>query len=383
MILFGNRGGSRYSGTAGKKGKKTSAKKVILIIVIILIVLAAAAFAVWHFAVRPPDVSNTRGDGGDMPGIADMESPGMGDTTQAHVSGRNDGEYTFVVLGTDDGNGNTDTIMVANFDTVNYKLNVVSIPRDTLVNVSWPTKKVNSLYGVGGVERTVSGLGEIMGFEPDFYALVNLKAFEKLVDAVGGIYYNVPVNMNYEDPAQNLYIHIAKGYQTLMGSEAVKVMRFRSGYSDADIGRIGTQQDFLKTAAEQIMANKDKINISTLAEIFINYVDTDLTKGNVVWFAKEFLKMDGENINFMTLPANYWDSVYGASYVTIYVDEWVDMVNEYLNPYKDDVEVSDLNILTRTWKRIRLLESLAKGCTRRKAANRDKRSTLSSLELFC
>jgi len=365
MKLIGTSGRPRHTGAqradrssrGGRhlaKKKKRTGLRVFITIIVILAVIVLAGAAAWKYFVKPPEVPVERPNSPSWGGEKEPDPAGEAqppvvqdpDADPAQET-RTGGEYTFALLGTDDGNGNTDTIMVVDFDANDYRINVVSIPRDTLVNVSWNVKKVNSLYGVGGVERTMQGLSEILGFPLDFYAVVDLKAFEELVDAIGGVYYDVPVNMHYHDPAQNLYIDINKGPQQLSGEDAVKVMRFRSGYADADIGRIGTQQDFLKTAAGQIMENKDKISIPTLAQVFFNYVETDLTYGNVIWLAREFFKMDMENINFQTLPANYWDSVYGDSYVTIYVDEWVEMINECLNPYDDPVKASDLNILTR------------------------------------
>lgn len=353
MKLFGNKRGSKHTLKSKQRGagidsqkygsRRDSKKKNLLVRVISIILAITATLAVilvayWKLAVKPPDVQQEIG----------YEDPSGGDETQdpKKPSARTGEKYTFLILGTDDGNGNTDTMMVATLDTNDYTLNVVSIPRDTLVNVSWSIKKVNSLYGVGGIDRVLSGVSELLGYEVDHYVIVDLDAFVKLVDAIGGVYYDVPVNMNYEDSAQDLYIHFSAGPQMLSGSDAVKVVRCRSCYSDADIGRIDTQQDFLKTMAEQILQNVDKIHITTLANVFINNVDTDLKLGHVIWLAKECLKLDPENITFHKLPGNYNDWING-SYVTIYVDEWLEMINTYLNPFDEPIEESNLNILTR------------------------------------
>ncbi|MBR5381309.1 MAG: LCP family protein, partial [Oscillospiraceae bacterium] len=245
-------GARRADGTAhgGKhlaKKKKKTGLRVFITIVVILAVIVLAGAAAWKYFVKPPEVSGERPTG---PSWTDKQEPDGAGEAQAPVvqdpdpqnpaqETRTGGEYTFALLGTDDGNGNTDTIMVVDFDADDYQIDVVSIPRDTLVNVSWNVKKINSLYGVGlrsgvgGPQRTMEGLSDILGFDLDFYVVVDLTAFEKLVDAIGGVYYDVPVTMKYSDPAQDLYIDIAKGPQTLSGKDAVKVMRFRSGYADA------------------------------------------------------------------------------------------------------------------------------------------------------
>jgi LCP family protein required for cell wall assembly len=325
-----------------KYQRRKKAKRVFTGIVIILI-LAAALLVFWKLYVKPPEVVNTKR--GDTTSTDDTAE------TPAAPEARTGEKYTFVVLGTDDGNGNTDTIMVATFDTTDYTLDVLSVPRDTLVNVEWAVKKANTLYAYGGPEGVVSGLADILGYEVDFYVVVDLDAFVILVDAIGGVYYDVPVDMYYEDPYQDLYIDLEAGYQYLTGEQAVGVVRFRSGYENADIGRIGTQQDFMKTVCEQILANKDSIKTTDVINVFLNYVDTDLTYGNLIWLAQEFFKVDAENIHFYTLPGNYGDSIYQGgdwiSYVTINVDELLPLINEYLNPFDEDIVKEDLNILTR------------------------------------
>jgi hypothetical protein len=173
-----------------------------------------------------------------------------------------------------------------------------------------------------------------------------MKAFKALIDAVGGIEYNVPRNMNYDDPAQNLHIHYSKGVQRLSGQQALEVLRFRR-YADADIGRIRTQQDFLMTAAGQLLAAKGSIKVLDIANIFINYVKTDMTLQNIIWLASELYKLDSENITFTTMPGDYNASVNGDSYVTIYVDDWLKVINDKLNPFLEPIRLDELSIYTR------------------------------------
>lgn len=368
MKLFGNSRKSRHTGTQVRqeqpdysdnrstKRKNRGLRALIIILAVILIILLAV-LAWIKFGVKPPDVIDNRPNQPNIPAqTEDNEDEEQNEVKPEKKNddpqvSRPDEKYTFLILGSDDGNGNTDTIMVATFDVTNHKLNIVSIPRDTMVNVSWAVKKVNTLYAYSGVDGMMDHFADILGFRPDFYINVDLLAFSTLVDAVGGIDYYVPQRMYYEDPYQDLYIDFAEGMQHLDGEDALKVVRFRSGYANADIGRIATQQDFLKTAAEQILANKNSLKITSLAEIFIKYVKTDLTNGNVVWFAKEMMKVDPENIVFHKLPGNENDYVYQGgdwvSYVTIYPYEWLDMLNEYLNPYADDITIEELSILTK------------------------------------
>ena len=134
--------------------------------------------------------------------------------------------YTFLVMGMDDGNGNTDTIMAVTFDVKGKHVSVISIPRDTLVDVPRTIKKINA-YSTGGIEEVQKEVSGILGFPVDHYITVNLRGFKALVDAVGGVDFEVPINMNYDDPTQNLHIHLSKGMQHLDGEKALQLVRFR------------------------------------------------------------------------------------------------------------------------------------------------------------
>ena len=342
--------GGKTERTATNRGRKRKkrrhrVRKVLITILVIMLFLVGAGFAAFKILIQPPEIGNSVHSGDSI--SIDGGNGTEGDS-QLLNSDRKDGVYTFLIVGTDEASSNTDTILVGSLDTKKEKLNVVSSPRDTLVNVSWSVKKINSVYSsTDGINGLMDELEDIMGFRIDSYGVVNLEAFEKIVDTIGGVYYDVPVDMQYYDPTQNLDINISAGYQWLSGEKALQVVRYRAGYADGDIGRIGTQQDFLKAVAKQMLSIDNIPNLPALAQIYTEYVDTNLTTSNVIWYAKEFLKLDSEDITFQTLPGNYNDSINGGSYVSIYVDEWIEMVNSCLNPYTEDVTVENLDILTR------------------------------------
>ncbi|MEG1790506.1 MAG: LCP family protein [Oscillospiraceae bacterium] len=321
--------------------KKHKALRVVTAIACVL-VLCVGAYMLWE---KPPETSK--------PEVPDIENQESG-------SGRKDGVYTLLVVGRDKSGANTDTLLVGRMDTVLHTLNVVSIPRDTLVNTPGNVKKVNTLFafdlnnGGNGVDGLVSGIKDLVGFTVDCYAVVDLTAFEKLVDTIGGVRYNVPFDMDYDDPDQNLHIHFKAGEQLLNGEDALRVVRFRkgnpgSGYTGngGDISRIERQQGFLSAVAKQTLTAGNIANLGKLTDIFIEYVDTDLTAANLSFFAREFLLCKPENVSFHTLPGNYGDSVGGFSYVSIFVDEWLTMVNDCLNPLNAAITVDDVDILTR------------------------------------
>ena len=155
--------------------------------------------------------------------------------------------------------------------------------------------------------------------------------------------------MDYDDPTQDLHIHISAGYQLLTGENAVKVMRFRmgndnSGYANGDLGRIATQQDLLKAMVAQFLKLGNIPNLSNALEIIQTYVKTDLTANNIAFLARSFLTMDRENVRFHTLPGT-GISIRWGSYLQVNLEEWLPIVNDYLNPFYQEITAENLDIL--------------------------------------
>jgi LCP family protein required for cell wall assembly len=378
MKLIGNRRKGRHTSSRLNKNSegeikpKSKWRKRLFIIGTSFgaVVLALLVFVVvfWQREVRPPEISPHLRPGRDTSAAAAIENPSDENNPNANRGGRrpispntpqefdrDPDVFTFLLLGLAD--WLTDVNMVGAFNAREYTLDIVSIPRDTMANVSWNVRKVNSIYGAmrnrypNDPERVKEAMNEhfadILGFELNFVIFVDMRAFTSLVDAIDGVDFYIPVNMNYSDPEQNLFINFQRGQQRLNGQQALNVMRFR-GYGDADIGRINTQQAFLMAAAQQILDNAGSINVSDLVTIFLRYVETDLTYGELIWFARAMLRMDYENINFHMMPHRL-DSVGGLSYVSILLDEWLELVNDVLNPFTYQItqDSETLSILTR------------------------------------
>lgn len=317
----------------------------------VILLIALAAVVVMELWITPPKIDDNLTL--NTPVVTPKVNEEVDDPPeQVNQTGRKDGCFTFAIAGIDVASGNTDVMLVGKLDTVEGTLNVISIPRDTLMN--YGTYKINSAYaigknsGKGGVENLKRELHKLMGFEIDNYAIVDTKAVEELIDAIGGVYFDVPQDMVYRDPYQNLDINIKKGYQLLSGADAVKVLRFRHGYAGGDIERIGVQQEFFKAIAKQMLDLKNIPNVKKAIEIYERRVETDLSEQNVGFYIKQFLMLDFDNIHFDTLPGNTNGSINGGSYVFIYVDEWLAMVNEYLNPFYEQVTENHVSIKTST-----------------------------------
>ncbi len=202
----------------------------VLIIATVIAALIVLLYAVWHLIFIKPDV--------------DLQTPILplytdNGSDQSEWSGtvpkqsgdRKKDFFTFLVIGRDTGGGgNTDTILLAAYDVANQKLNVMSVPRDTMVNIPYDIKRINAVYnyaggGDDGIKALSQEISQLVGFVPDFQVVVEWDAVGQLVDALGGVYFDVPRNMNYDDPTQNLHIHIKKGPQTLNGKDAMGVIR--------------------------------------------------------------------------------------------------------------------------------------------------------------
>ncbi len=354
LKLFGNTGGHAPASRAVRAGKRPRralrAALISLGCVLAVLTVSAAAYFMWE---KPPAHAPTATP-------APTASPSGKDpgptSTPAAKNTHNDKVYTFLAVGTDQVGANTDTILVGALDTGEHSLNVISIPRDTLVNTPNSVKKVNALYaydlngGGDGITGLKAGIRDLLGFDVDCYAVVDIAAFEELVDAIGGVYFDVPIDMYYDDPTQNLHIAIPKGEQWLNGENALYTVRFRvgnggSGYPNGDIGRIATQQSFLKSAAAQFIKAGAVKNLSAAADIFTRRVKTDLTAANISFFARELLLCRSEDVVFHTLPGNYEDSIGGFSYVSLYLDQWLELVNDCLSPWSEPITREDVNIL--------------------------------------
>ncbi len=260
---------------------------------------------------------------------------------------RKDGVYTILLAGNDDGTGNTDTIMVGKIDTVRHTIDFVSIPRDTIINVEWDNRKLNSVYwasinnGGNGIDALRSHVKKLIGFDVDCYAVVDLEAVIEVVDLMGGVYFDVPFGMNYDDGP---VIHLQPGYQLLSGEDAIGLCRYRAGYVNGDLERIEVQHQFLEAVAEQFISLGNIPNIGKVTKILAESMDTNLTAANIAYFIRQALMCNTEDINFYTAP-NTPQDVQQLSYTFLDLYNWIDLVNSTINPYTTPVSEGNLDLV--------------------------------------
>ncbi len=344
----------------------TGLQRGLLMLVLFLVVLSGTVFALYKNFVRPMDVSKPPVQEVEEeipeeeqfipPKVVEVttkvnEETGEETTIEVEVPASHKSDfYNILLMGTDDDGTRTDTIMIGRLDVKNHTVALLSIPRDTLISGNYNVPKINSVYGgagkgVKGIEALQRKLAQILGFETDGYVMVNLDAFIELVDLVGGVEVDVPVQMDYEDPSQNLYIHLKPGVQKLDGKQAMGLVRFRKGYATQDIERTHTQQKFLKALAKKCMSIGSIGKINGFTKIFMENVTTDLTIGNVAYFAQELLKCDFDNMFTYTLEGEAV-MVNGASCYALYQNKNLKVINEQFNPYETDITAANVSIYT-------------------------------------
>ena len=225
------------------------------------------------------------------------------------------------------------------FDTVNKTASLVSIPRDTLVNVKGKDYKINAVYAYHGIEGVCDAVSAMMAVPVDFYVKVELEAFSSIVDEIGGVWFTVPQDMDYDDPTQNLHIHLKEGYQLLDGKNALDLMRFRKGYSNQDLGRVQTQRNFLVAMVKQTISLSNVTKVTSLIKILNKYVDSNMPLNNMIYFATEAIGMDlNTALSSSTLPGEW---VY--PHMELKNEEVLSIVNS-LGIYENPVPMEALQI---------------------------------------
>lgn len=242
----------------------------------------------------------------------------------------------FLVMGVDGDETRTDTIMVGSFNSVAKELSVMSIPRDTIVEVpeerykimkenvprlSSNKMKINAVHAYGGKKHgndfAVKQVEDLLDIEIDYYGVVNCEAFRYIVDSIGGVPFNVEQNMRYDDPVQDLHINLKAGQQVLDGDMAEQLVRFRYGYAQQDLHRVEVQQEFIKAFIATALSKENIMgNPTAYLTAIVKYVDTNAGVTDAVKYIKYLSDFSTENFKSYTLPG-YSETLdgLGSSYI--------------------------------------------------------------------
>ena len=252
---------------------------------------------------------------------------------------------TILLVGVDAESNNTDTLMLLQIDRPNRAISIMSIPRDTKVNSIYQPQKINGAYaangcGKEGMDALMGYVADCIGFRPDGYILIDLEVFVELVDLFGGVGFDVPIDMYYDDPAQDLHIALAAGQRDLTGEEAMELIRFRSGYENADIGRISVQREFIKQAIGQWAKLRNILKLPAALWKIVKHTSTDLSVFELYWLA-ESVYVCGTDRIYSTVMPFYFNDVY----VCVDLDQsYIDLINAHFNPYEQPVTWDDFDV---------------------------------------
>lgn len=305
-----------------KKQKRKSGRifgKIILILLLIIIILAGIfAYKVYK-------------NGGGLTGIV---STIVGTDPEKT---KNLPDFYCLLLGKSE--AMTDTIMVAKYSPSTGEAALLSIPRDSFVgnnpNTATASDKINSKYQISP-QKTIDAVNKLTGLNLKYYITVDTKALRDLVNAIGGVYFDVPIKMDYDDSSQNLYIHLEPGYQLLDGEKAEWLVRFRHNnngtsysyeYGDNDLGRMRTQREFIMAVAKQALKLENITKINDILKIVEEEVETNIDWDTMMEYAPALLNINADNIKTGMLPgtAQYCN---GVAVYLVDEDESKELVNE-------------------------------------------------------
>lgn len=279
-----------------KKRKKLSIFKILLLL-IILILLSIIGYFIY----------GTIRNGG---GTSGFVATAMGQTKEEI---ENLEPFSALVLGSSQ--NMTDTIMVFKYNPKTQKAYLISIPRDTYTGYNKITAtasdKINSIYRGQFPEKTLEAVNRVTGLNLKYYVVVDTEALKALVDAIGGVYFDVPIDMKYTDKKQDLYIDLKAGYQLLDGDKAEQVVRFRHNqdgttysaeYGDNDVGRMKTQRNFLKAVMKQTLTPSNIVNIGKFIDIAQTYVKTNIPVDVLKQYIAPAVNFNTDNLETGSIP---------------------------------------------------------------------------------
>ena len=224
----------------------------------------------------------------------------------------------------------TDTIIVCSYNPETSNVSMISVPRDTFIGDNLETakgsEKINTLFSKSR-EKFLKKISEITGINVEYYAVINNEALIKIVDIVGGVEFDVPIDMDYDDPTQDLSIHLKKGVQIIDGEKAEQLLRFRhnndgtsypASYGDNDFGRMKTQRAFIEATVRQAISLKNVLKIGKIYNTVMDNIDTNYNVKQARKYVPTLAEFKFENIINNQLPGKsekhneLWFFIYDA-----------------------------------------------------------------------
>lgn len=217
-------------------------------------------------------------------------------------------EYLILMVGVDQAAGEennedftrTDTIMLMKANVKDGTIKLLSIPRDSRVLVRNTYDKVNHAHAFGGIELTLQSLRNFLGLDIDYYAQVNYQALVNIVDAIGGVDYEVPEGVEIK----KWTLDIKPGMNHFDGTDTMWYLRTRHIYNNGDIGRVEAQQDFIKAMVDQAVLKSKQMNLMTVISSYIKYVKTNLPMPIIMDLVKNINNFSSDKVETFIVPGN-------------------------------------------------------------------------------
>ena len=252
----------------------------------------------------------------------------------------------------------TDTIMVLNYNPTNKKLNVVSIPRDTLININDRNAKINAAYAIGGYTKIKSEAENLLNIKINYIAKIDYNAFREIIDAIGGVEMKIERNMIYDDEGQKLHINFKAGETVnLDGKKAEEFFRWRknndgSGFANGDLDRIENQQKFISKVVDKCTSPFILFRIPSIMSAIGDNIETNMPSTKILSYGLKFMNIKKENMTMVT-AAGTPKTINGESFLIFDKNANKDIIsslsssavskNISVNTSKDDIRIKILN----------------------------------------
>lgn len=243
-------------------------------------------------------------------------------------------EISFLIAGTNE--NLTDSIIYGKYNTKTNKLYMMSIPRDTYTtNEACIGNKINSIYRGKNLQPFINEIEELLDVNIDYYGIYDNSFVREVVDSIGGVEIYVPQKMHYKS---SMEVVLEEGTQVLNGKEAELFVRFRSGYANADLGRVEAQRNFIKAFIKTALSKQNITNIPKIIKIALENIKTNATTREIMKYANEIKEINIDEIESITMP-NSPEYINGLSYVIANKEEARRIISEDWN---DNLNSSDV-----------------------------------------
>ncbi len=283
----------------------------------------------------------------------------------------------------------TDTIMLCAYYPSEQKVSMLSIPRDTFIGDSTTSAdsydKINALYQKSP-ERTLEAVRNLTGIDVRNYVVISNNALRDVVDELGGVYFDVPINMNYDDTSQKLHIHLNKGYQLLDGDKAEQLVRFRhnndqttypASYGTQDIGRMRTQREFLKAAAKQILSGNNILKIDDIVNVLFKNIETNLNMNDIIKYIPSATEFNPDNIQSEMLPGAA-DYIGILSFYVYDEDETNELVSSLFGISIEQIEDNKVKFAKESGRKINTTKTTKVTTSNKTKATSNKNTNINS-----